>query len=142
MKPIFFSILTGLGFGLSMFFRKLSLKEIGLPAVIFESFANFIVALVLIYFISPFKLNQIVTKSNGVFFAVLGGISLGIGVISFFLATKIGGSVITPSIIGPVVGSITASLLAIFILGESLTLMKLIGIFITFVGLYIFISFK
>ena len=141
MKVMIFSILAGLGFGGSMFLRKLSVKQIGMPAFIFETIANVIFALIIVSLIFPFSFSQIFSKPQAIVISLLSGLFLGIGIISFYLAAKYG-SVIYPSIISPVLGALIASLLATFILHEGLSLVKLIGLITTLIGLFIFIAGK
>lgn len=141
MKVIFFSILAGLGFGGSMFLRKLSVKQIGMPAFIFETIAIILFAVITVSLIFPFSINQIFSKPQAIVISLFGGLFLGIGVISFYLAAKYG-TVIYPSIISPILGALTASLLAAFILGEKISLVKLVGLITSIIGLTIFIVGK
>lgn len=141
MKAIIFSILAGLGFGGSMFLRKLSVKEIGLPAFILEAVTEAILAVFLVSLLFSFNLGQLFSKTSGIIFGVLGGLSICIGVMSFFLAAKYG-SVVLPSVVGPSLGAIVASLLAVFILGEALSPIKIFGLILALVGLSIFVGTK
>lgn len=141
MKPLLFSVLAGLGFGTSLFFRKLSVGKIGVAGFIIEAFVETIFAIIAVSIIFPFKIQDIFAKPNGILFAVLAGIVVGIGTISFYLAARSGPATL-PSVIAPVLSATTGTLLAVVILREGISLIKLIGILITFIGLYIFISFK
>lgn len=141
MKVVIFSILAGLGFGGSMFLRKLSVKQIGMPAFIFETIAVILFAIITVSLVFPFSINQIFSKPQAIIISLFSGLFLGIGVISFYLAAKYG-AVIYPSIISPILGALTASLLATFILDERLSLIKLIGLITTLIGLSIFIVGK
>ncbi|MBI3366109.1 EamA family transporter [Candidatus Roizmanbacteria bacterium] len=122
--------------------RKYSLKQIGFAAFIFEAISYLLIALILVPILFPFKLNQIFSKPNGIIFSLFAGISLGLGVVSYFLAVKYGNSIILPSLIAPILASIVASVLAIMFLGESLSFVRIIGVILAFVGLFIFINYK
>lgn len=141
MKVIIFSILAGLGFGGSLFLRKLSVKQIGMSAFIFETIAIVIFALITVSLIFPFSINQIFSKPQTIIISLFTGLFLGIGVISFYLAAK-SGTLIIPSIISPILATLTASLLAVFILHEKLSLNKVIGLITAIIGLFIFIVGK
>lgn len=135
-----FSIIAGIGFGVALFLRKLSVKELGLFAFIVEAVVEALIAVLFVYFLFPFNLTTILSKQQGLLFGIAGGISIGIGVIAFFLAAKYG-SALTPSIVGPVLSALTASFLAILILHEILTPMKLFGAALALIGLVIFLRF-
>ena len=141
MKVILFSILAGVGFGGSMFLRKLSVKQIGMPAFIFETIANFLFAFIAVTLIFPFSINQVISKPQGIIIGLFGGLFLGIGAISFYLAVK-SGAAVYPSLISPILGALIASLLAVLFLKESLSLVKLIGAITALIGLTIFIVSK
>ena len=137
---IFFSILAGIGFGITMFLRKLSVSEIGVAGFIFEAIVEAILALLLVYFLFPFNLGQLLSKPNGIWYGIAGGISISVGVIAFFLATKYGPA-LTPSVIGPLLSAITASLLAIIFLHESISPVRLTGLIIALAGIFVFLKF-
>ena len=137
---IIFSTIAGLAFGVTMFFRKLSVKEIGVSGFIFEVLVETILALILVWIIFPFNLSKVAEKPWGIVFGVFSGISVCIGVIAFFLAVKYG-SALLPAIISPVLSAIVASLLTILILHETVTVQKIIGLIVTLVGLFIFLKY-
>jgi uncharacterized membrane protein len=121
---ILYSLLAGIGFGLAMFLRKMSVQRIGLVGFILETVTEAILAVILVSIIFPFNINHLSSKISGVVYGIAGELSIGLGVIFYFLAVKYGSSLI-PSVIAPVLSAITASLLAVIILGESLSSVKL-----------------
>lgn len=137
---VIFSIITGIGFGVAMFLRKVSVSRIGMTAFILEATVEAILAIILITVLFPFNLSDITSKYQGSVFAIGGGIAMAIGVIAFFLASRYG-PVTIPSVVSPILGAIVASLLAIFFLRESITLVKFMGLVISLLGLFIFLKF-
>lgn len=137
---VVFSIITGIGFGAAMFFRKVSVKQIGMFAFILEALVEAILALILIAIIFPFNISDFTSKYQGSIFAIGTGIAMAIAVLSFLLAAKYG-PVIIPSVISPILGAIIASLLAVFFLKETITLGKVVGLMISLIGLFIFLKF-
>ncbi len=137
---IIFSTIAGFAFGVTMFFRKLSVKEIGVSGFIFEVIVETILAFILVWMIFPFTLSKVAEKPWGIIFGVLSGVSVCVGVIAFFLAVKYG-SALLPSIISPVLSAIVASLLTILVLHETVTVQKIIGLIITLIGLFIFLKY-
>lgn len=138
MTNIIFSVLAGLGFGGAMFLRKLSVGKLGMNAYIFEALFGFLISLVFIPLFFPFDLRETL-KNNGLFYAIFGGILMGLGIISFFKASQLG-SVMVPSLIAPILGAIVVVFLAVVFLKDSLTLVKIGGLFITIIGLYLFVK--
>ena len=139
MQTILLSVLTGVCFGLAMFLRKMAVSKIGLSAFIFEAVIEALLAIFIISTFFPFKISQVFGKINGVVIGILAGLSMGIGVISFYLAAR-SGPVILPSLVSPVLGSLLASVLAILFIGESLSFVRLIGLVLSLSGLYIFLT--
>lgn len=137
---IVFSLLAGLGFGLAMYFRKISVSKIGMTGVIFETVIEAILSVILVLLLFPFNFTDIFSKQIGIIFSVFAGFAATMGVIGFFLAAK-NGPILLPSIFTPILSATTASLLALLILKEPITPIKLIGLIITLTGLFIFIRF-
>ena len=138
MTNVIFSILAGLGFGVGMFMRKISVGKLGMNAYIFEALFALIISLIFIPIFFPFDIRTTI-KNSGIFYAIFGGILTGLGIISFFKAS-LSGSIIIPSLIAPVLGAIVVVFLAVIFLKDSLTLLKISGLFISVFGLYLFIK--
>lgn len=137
---ILLAIIAGIGFGVAMFFRKLSVSRIGMTGVIFETVIEAILSVILIFILFPFSISDFVSKQSGIFYGIIAGIAATVGVIAFFLAAKFG-PVSIPSIFTPVLSATTATLFAFLILGESLNPIKILGLIISLVGLFIFVRF-
>lgn len=137
---VIFAVIAGVGFGLAMFFRKMSASRIGMSGVIFETVIEAFLSIILIVILFPFNINEIFSRQTGVMYGILAGITATIGVIAYFLAGKYGQALI-PSILTPVLSATTASLLALLILKEPFNLYKLLGFILTLIGLFIFIRF-
>lgn len=137
---ILFAIIAGLGFGIAMYFRKMSVSQIGMKGVIFETLVEAVLSLILIILIFPFNISDLFSRQSGVFYGIFAGIGATVGVIAYFLAAR-SGNALLPSIMTPVLSATSASLLAIIILKEPLSLTKFIGLIITLAGLFIFIRF-
>lgn len=135
---VIYAIIAGIGFGFAMFFRKLSVGQIGTSGFIWESIIEAILALVLVFLLFPIDFSQITSKPLGVFYGIAGGISIGLGVLAFFISARTGPALI-PSILGPVLSASTGSILAIILLHESLSPLKLFGLILSLTGLFIFL---
>lgn len=137
---IFVAVIADIGFGLAMFFRKISVTSIGMSGVIFETVIEAILSVALILLLFPFNVNEVLIKQSGMIYGLTAGIFATIGVIAFFLAAKLG-PVSIPSIFTPIFSATTATLCAFLILKEPLSVIKLIGLVISIAGLFIFIRF-
>lgn len=137
---IIMAIAAGIGFGFAMFFRKMSVTSIGMAGVIFESVVEAVLSVILILMLFPINVPDIVSKQAGMIYGLAAGISATLGLIAYFLAAKLGpGSI--PSIFTPVLSASTATILTLIILREPFSIIKLLGLFFSLVGLFIFIRF-
>ncbi len=139
MNTIILSIITGLGFGTALFFRKLSLQQIGMNGFVIEAIVEAILALIFVPLLFHSQFAQLSSKPLGVMYGVLAGLVITIGVIAYVLAIKNG--TLTPSVVGPILAALTASTLALIILREPVSIPKLFGMILAMVGLYIFIKY-
>jgi len=137
---IILAIIAGLGFGVAMYFRKMSVSRIGMAGVIFETVIEAILSVVLIFILFPFQITDLFSKQLGIIYGIAAGIGATVGVIAFFLAVRFGPALI-PSVITPVLSATTASLLALILLKEPINVIKILGLITTLAGLYIFLRF-
>ena len=139
MNTIILSVITGVTFGIALFLRKLSLQQIGVSAFIFEAVVEALLAIIIVPILFHTQITNILTKPLGIFYGVLAGVIISIGLITYFIAIKSGA--LTPAVISPILAALTASTLTILILREPVTVLKLAGMLIALAGLYIFIKY-
>ena len=136
---IIFAILGALAFGLwTVFHQQASTYINNLFGAIIVSFTAFMVGLLI--FLPNLKSTTLYTNPKGILFAVLAGICA-LGIDYFALKTYSSGlqvSVGAPIIIG---GSIAVASIIGFFLGDSITLLKILGLLLVIGGATILVSF-
>lgn len=140
MLPIFYAILSALLFALTFLFRKYAVNFISTQlAFLIEAVVYLFLAFLifLTYFITSKK--EIELNWNGLIYAGLAGIFVVLGVVFNYLALRSGFlskivSIMSPSQI------IFGVLLGILLLKENLTIIQLLGVFLSVIGVILISS--
>ena len=133
MNPgIIFAIITAIAFGIWTVFHQQAADKINyLVGAIIVSLTAVILGL--IFLLPKIKTTALYSNPKGILFAVLAGVcALAID----YFALKAYGSGLSVSVAGPIIigGSIAIAAIIGFFLGESVTLMKVLGLLLVIVG--------
>ena len=133
MQPgIIFAIVAAIAFGIWTVFHQQAADKINyLVGAIIVSLTA--VVLGLIFLLPKIKTTTLYSNPKGILFAVLAGVcALAID----YFALKAYGSGLAVSVAGPIIigGSIAIAAIIGFFLGESLTLMKVLGLLLVIIG--------
>lgn len=133
MNPgIIFAIVAAIAFGVwTVFHQQASDKINYLFGAILVSLTAVIVGL--LFLLPKLKSTQLYTNPKGILFAVLAGVcALAID----YFALKAYGSGLSVSVAGPIIisGSIAIAAVIGFFLGESITLIKIVGLLLILIG--------
>jgi bacterial/archaeal transporter family protein len=129
---IVFAIITAVAFGLwTVFHDQASARIDNLFGAILVSFTA--VVLGLLFFLPRVKTTTLFTDPKGIIFVVLAGVS---ALALDFFALKTYGSGVPVSIGAPIIigGGIAVASLVGFFLGESVTAVKIAGLFLVVIG--------
>ena len=135
MTYIIFSISTALFFAITFFLRKQASASLSLQtALVIEVFIQLVILVAIFFLTAPELKKGFDLRSNGVWYAVLAGIFVVVGVGSNFLALKNGGlskvvAITSPSQI------IFGVLIGVIILKETLTIQQMIGMGLSILGI-------
>ena len=138
MKEWFwYAIVAAVLYGLHQVFTKLAADRIGdgLGGFVVEITAALIIAFYLVYlrFFSEWKQP---VSSEGVFYSVLTGICVGAGTVMFFLLFQKGGPLsAVPMVLAG--GAALMAIVGILFLKEPATMMRLSGIVLSLLGLFL-----
>ncbi len=133
MNPgIFFAVIAAVAFGFwTVFHQQASDKINYLFGAIIVSLTAVITGLIIL--LPKIKTTILYTNPKGILFAVLAGLcALAID----FFALKAYGSGLAVSVAGPIIigGSIGIAVLISFLMGDTITILKLAGIFLIIIG--------
>ena len=140
MPPLIFAILGAITFGVWTIFHKLAAPHINqIFGAIIVSFTAVLVCLAVL--LPRLRAVELVTNRRGIIFTCLAG---GAAFLIDFFALKAYAGGLPISVGGPVIigGSIAVAIVIGFFLGESLSLLKAIGLFSIFAGSAILASFS
>ena len=140
MNPgIIFAVLAAIAFGIWTVFHQQAADKINyLFGAILVSFTA--VVLGLLFLLPKIKTTVLFSNPKGILFAVLAGVcALAID----YFALRAYGSGLSVSVAGPIIisGSIAIAAVIGFFLGESVTLMKILGLMLIIVGSGILTAF-
>jgi bacterial/archaeal transporter family protein len=132
-----YALLAALLYGLHQVFTKLASDHIGdgLGGFAVEATATLTIAFYLIYLRFFSKWDQAAT-GRGLFFSALTGVCVGAGTVAFFLLFQKGGPLsAVPMVLAG--GAALMALVGIFFFKEPMTLMRMMGIVLSIVGLFL-----
>lgn len=124
--------------GLDFFIKKMAGGINDFLGIIILSFISILPALIILLFFN-FPVKKLVITSNGLLYAALGGIALGIGTLAFL---KLFDSGINLSLASPIVRIgilIATTSLGLVVLRETVEVKEWIGLALAFVGLLLLI---
>jgi transporter family protein len=113
-----------MGFGVSGFFSRLAVDHLSAKSVFVISTIGSLFIVLLLVFSMGFKVE---VSGKGVLFSVLGGFLASMGGLCFLQALARGGAITAVSPISAIYPLVTITM-AIFLLGEQVTLVKGVGI--------------
>lgn len=132
MSAIYLAILAAVSFGLWTVFHKIASSYINqIFGAIIVSFVAVIVGLIVL--LPRFKHIQLISDWKGIFFVVLAGIA---AFIIDFLALSAYSKGLSVSVGGPIIigGSIALASIIGFFMGESISLLKIVALFLIIGG--------
>lgn len=135
MSNLVLALIAGTMNGLGDFFSKLTAGKISpyLAGILLSLFSAITVAVYLV-FVKGLSGNTFITK-QGFVYAALGGVAIGVGVIFFFLLmNRAAISTVQPIVKSAVV--LAAVILGIIVLREKVSVMQIIGMLLSIVGIY------
>ena len=135
MSNLLLALIAGTMNGVGDFFSKLTAGRISpyLAGILISTFSALTIAAYLV-FIKGLTGNTYITKS-GFFYAALGGVAIGIGVIFFFLLiNRAAISQVQPIVKSAVV--LAAVILGVLVLREKMTVMQVTGMLLSVIGIY------
>lgn len=134
-RAIFLLIITFLGWGLGTFFSKLATDKIGANKAAFWDIIAYFISVILFYLASTRLSTMFNLTKSGFILAVLAGLFGAAGFIGFYslLAKSEASTIIPLTALYPILGVI----LGIFILHESVTATKIIGITLSLAAIYL-----
>jgi len=136
MPNLIMMLLAGAFNGVGDFFSKLAAgKTSPYISAMLVSFGAIITVGVYFLFVKNQPGNMLVSKA-GVIYALLGGISIGVGMIFFFGLFSRGAEIATAQ---PIIKSavvLSAVLLGLIVLREKMSLMQVIGMVLSIAGIY------
>ncbi len=137
MPSVLLAILAGVFNGIGDFFTRLSAGRISpyMGGIVLSIFAA-VPSLLYLLFVKGLEGNTMVTKL-GFLYSALGGLTIGIGVVMFFVLFNRGVNIST---VQPVVKTaliVTAVIMGVLLLREKITLQQLAGIVLALTGIYL-----
>jgi uncharacterized membrane protein len=137
MSNIVLALLAGFFNGVGDFFTKMSAGKIS-PYIggIILSVCAAIPSLIYLLFIKGLAGNTMVTKL-GIVYSALGGLTIGVGVVCFFVLFNRGVNISSMQPIIKTMVVMSALLLGLIVLREKLGLIQVIGLGFSVVGIYL-----
>ncbi|SRR5258708_2699412 len=132
---LIYAILTIFSYAaLDFFIKRMSGKIDDFLGIVIQSAVAMLPALIIFLFLK-FPDKKVLVTSNGIFYAVLGGVALGIGTLAFLKLFDTG---INLSLASPMVRIgilIATTSLGLFVLRETVSIKEWVGLAFAFVGL-------
>lgn len=133
-----FCLMAAVGYGLADFFVRLTRDKINpvAGAVIYDITAVSILVLTLIIY-KFFSKEELIISKQGIMFSVLAGFFLVLGQLGYFFMFLKGGQLSIGVTIAVIIELLLVFLLGITILGETINLLKVTGIILAIISIYL-----